>query len=182
MLVNLFRKIFSNNLLYYHGLIIVDTLDQRSGDESWGFTIAGGIDLPFLHRHFTSIIVTNIRENGLAYRDKRLKSTTATAPKDLQSDSETNTHVEQLNNLDKRINFRLCDSPQITFDDKKSAQQLKENEAVIRRFFCHIFFLGAAKEEKLRRQQSKISQNARLQRAGMATGINGTLRVSYNFS
>ncbi|CAF3959023.1 unnamed protein product [Rotaria sordida] len=44
-----------------------------SGDTSLGFTIAGGIDKPFLHHNFTSIIIINIRENSLADRDQRLK-------------------------------------------------------------------------------------------------------------
>ncbi|CAF1278649.1 unnamed protein product, partial [Rotaria sp. Silwood1] len=43
------------------------------GDTVLGFTIAGGIDKPFLHHNFTSIIVKNIHENSLAHRDKRLK-------------------------------------------------------------------------------------------------------------
>ena len=43
------------------------------GDKSLGFTIAGGIDKPFVNPHFTSIIITNITENSLAHRDKRLK-------------------------------------------------------------------------------------------------------------
>ncbi|CAF4094912.1 unnamed protein product [Rotaria sp. Silwood2] len=48
-------------------------LEKTIDNELWGFTIAGGNDLSFLHRHFTSIIVINIRENTLAHRDKQLK-------------------------------------------------------------------------------------------------------------
>ncbi|CAF3926589.1 unnamed protein product, partial [Rotaria sp. Silwood1] len=43
------------------------------GNKSLGFTISGGIDIPFVNHHFTSIVITHITENGLAYRDKRLK-------------------------------------------------------------------------------------------------------------
>ncbi|CAF3809862.1 unnamed protein product [Adineta steineri] len=45
----------------------------NSAHESLGFTIAGGIDLPFMNHRFTSIIITNITENGLAYRNKQFK-------------------------------------------------------------------------------------------------------------
>ncbi|CAF4094277.1 unnamed protein product, partial [Adineta steineri] len=38
-----------------------------------GFTITGGIDLPFINHHFNFIIITKITENGLTYRDKQLK-------------------------------------------------------------------------------------------------------------
>ncbi|CAF4158477.1 unnamed protein product [Rotaria sordida] len=42
-------------------------------DTSLGFAIAGGIDIPFLHHNFISVIVININENSLVYRDKRLE-------------------------------------------------------------------------------------------------------------
>jgi hypothetical protein len=45
----------------------------NSGDQKLGFTIAGGIDIPFASHHFTYIIVTKIVENSLAHRDNRLK-------------------------------------------------------------------------------------------------------------
>ncbi|UJR07091.1 hypothetical protein I4U23_011379 [Adineta vaga] len=50
------------------------TLKRTNSDhESLGFTISGGIDSSFMNHHFASIIVTNIIENGLAYRNKQLK-------------------------------------------------------------------------------------------------------------
>ncbi|CAF3222156.1 unnamed protein product [Rotaria socialis] len=45
----------------------------RSGDKSLGFTIVGGIDEPFRHRHFTSIIITNVNEKNLSHRNKPLE-------------------------------------------------------------------------------------------------------------
>jgi len=45
----------------------------NNGDKSLGFTIAGGIDIPFVNHHFKSIIITRITENSLAHRDNRLK-------------------------------------------------------------------------------------------------------------
>ncbi|CAF2073623.1 unnamed protein product [Rotaria magnacalcarata] len=46
---------------------------SHSGDKSLGFTIVGGIDEPFRHRHFTSIIVTNVSDKNRAHRNKPLK-------------------------------------------------------------------------------------------------------------
>ncbi|CAF4896060.1 unnamed protein product [Rotaria sp. Silwood1] len=44
-----------------------------SEDTSLGFTIAGGIDIPFVHPRFTSIIVINISKNSIAHTDEGLK-------------------------------------------------------------------------------------------------------------
>ncbi|CAF1500528.1 unnamed protein product [Rotaria sordida] len=50
------------------------TLERPTDDDtSLGFAIAGGIDIPFLHHNFISVIVININENSLVYRDKRLE-------------------------------------------------------------------------------------------------------------
>lgn len=45
----------------------------NSNDESLGFSIAGGIDKPYINYHFKSIIVIRIAENGLAKKDERLR-------------------------------------------------------------------------------------------------------------
>jgi hypothetical protein len=45
-------------------------------------------------------------------------------------------------------------------------------------FFCHIFVLDEAYEEKLRRQQGKMSQRASANRDGATLGGDGGLRVS----
>ncbi|CAF3822005.1 unnamed protein product [Adineta steineri] len=50
------------------------TLERtNSSHGSLGFTITGGIDLPFINHHFNFIIITKIAGNGLAYRNKQLK-------------------------------------------------------------------------------------------------------------
>ena len=64
--VIIFIYIYSELLLFYFS-------KTNRDDKSLGFTIAGGIDIPFINHHFTSIIVTRITENSLAYRNKRLK-------------------------------------------------------------------------------------------------------------
>jgi hypothetical protein len=46
------------------------------------------------------------------------------------------------------------------------------------KFFVIFSFLGDAEEEKLRRQQNRISQRARMNRDGTALGGSGGLRVS----
>ncbi|CAF1432155.1 unnamed protein product, partial [Rotaria sordida] len=93
-------------------------------------------------------------------------STRATAMKDLKSDHEANTRVEHFNSLYEQRPSELYHSRRITSVDQIFAQQMKLNEDVI----CD------ADAEKLRRQQSKISQKARLEREGIVAGGDGRLR------
>ncbi|CAF1495763.1 unnamed protein product [Rotaria sordida] len=95
-----------------------------------------------------------------------IKSTRAMPMKDLKSDHEANTRVEHFNSLYEQRPSELHHSRRITSVDQIFAQQMKLNEGVI----------FDADAEKLRRQQSKISQKARLEREGIVAGGDGRLR------
>ncbi|UJR20137.1 hypothetical protein I4U23_023269 [Adineta vaga] len=53
--------------------IILERSSGHHNDSTLGFSIAGGVDEPFIGPSFPFIIVIDITENGLAYQNKRLK-------------------------------------------------------------------------------------------------------------